>query len=202
MIRPLLVLSAVGCASAPFALPDDTAVPDPLPDGVFVVDLDTTVGPVVLQVHEAWAPRGAARLRELVEAGFYDDTRFFRVAPDFVIQFGISGDPTVSSTWVGSTFPDDPVVASNVARTVSFATSGPDSRTTQLFVNIVDNQFLDRQGFAPIGWVIEGMERVRGINPEHGEQPDQIRIQTEGNAYLDKAFPGLDGIVTATVRAP
>ncbi|MBX2801064.1 MAG: peptidylprolyl isomerase [Myxococcales bacterium] len=196
----LLWAACAGTSTTPTSTPTDTAVPTELPEGVFLVDLDTTVGPIVLEIHRDWAPLGVDRFLELVDVGFYDDTRFFRVVPDFVVQFGMSGDPAITTKWSNATILDDPVVESNVRRMVTFATSGPDARTTQLFINLDDNSFLDDQGFAPIGRVAEGMPNVRDINAEYGEQPQQSLIGQQGNAYLDDSFPRLDGIITATLR--
>lgn len=203
-----LLILAMGAAACTGSDPTDapsgdsgTSVVTKLPEGVSLVDLDTTVGPVVIEVHRDWAPLGVDRFLELVEVGYYDDTRFFRVLPDFVVQFGISGDPAVAAKWRSAPIQDDPVRESNTRRMVTFATSGPDTRTTQLFINLGDNSFLDQDGFAPIGRVVEGMPNVRAINDEYRELPQQPRIQSEGNKYLDAEFPDLDGIVTATLRA-
>lgn len=171
------------------------------PPEVFVVDLDTTAGPIAIEVHPEWAPLGAARLRELVEVGFYDDSKFFRVAPDFVVQFGIAADPVVSGEWRVQQIADDPIVETNTRGRVTFATAGPNTRTTQLFINYADNSFLDGMGFAPIGEVIEDtMSNADAINAEYGEAPDQGRIQSEGNSYLDGSFPNLTTITSATIR--
>jgi len=169
-------------------------------DGPFVVVFDTSAGPIAIEVNPAWAPLGAARVREAVEAGFYDGSKFFRVVPGFVVQFGIAADPAVSSTWRSRTIQDDPVIESNTPGTVVFATSGPNTRTTQLFINYADNSFLDGMGFAPFGRVIEGMDNANAINSEYGEMPQQSRIQSEGNSYLEGAFPRLTSINSATIR--
>lgn len=166
----------------------------------------TTQGDVVVEVDPAQAPLGAKRLRELVEADFFDGARFFRVVPGFVVQFGIAADPKVSGSWRGRAFPDDPVKASNVRGAVTFATSGPNSRTTQLFVNLRDNARLDEMGFAPVGRVVEGMEVVDKLHAGYGEGapqgrgPRQDRIQSEGESYLAKDFPLLDKIEGATLE--
>ncbi|MEO0600334.1 MAG: peptidylprolyl isomerase [Myxococcota bacterium] len=183
----------------------DTAPAEPtldLPEGVFLVEMETTTGPVTLEIHEDWAPIGAARFRALVEAGFYDDAKFFRVLPNFVVQWGIAADPAVTAQWLDP-IQDDPVVESNTRRTITFAQTGqPNSRTTQVFVNYEDNTNLDGQGFAPFGRVIDGMPNLRSLNDEYGETPsmNQGSIRDQGNAYLDANFPNLDGIISATVR--
>lgn len=185
-----------------------TAEPEPPPPETgetFLVQFETSEGDFVVEVHPEWAPHGAARFRELVEAGFYDDVRFFRVVEGFMAQFGMSGDPETNARWQDDTIPDDPVVQSNTEGMVTFATSGPDSRTTQLFINYADNSSLDAQGFAPIGRVIEGMDVVRslysgyGDGPPFGRGPSQGRIAEEGNAYLEEDFPELDYIITARI---
>ena len=180
---------------------DDSGDETPIPEGVTLVDLELTTGSVVVEVHEDWAPIGAARFLELVDADFYDDTRFFRVLPGFVVQFGMNGDPDVHAEWANRTLQDDPVVETNRRRTLSFAaTNDPNSRTTQVFINYANNASLDDLGFAPFGIVVEGMPNVVAINDEYREDPSQVQISAEGNAYLDANFPNLDGIVTATIR--
>lgn len=168
--------------------------------GTYIVDFDTTAGSFAMEVDESWAPLGAARVRELVESGFYDGAKFFRVIPGFVVQFGLAADPAVSARWRDMRIADDPVMASNTRGTVSFATAGPGTRTTQLFINLVDNSSLDAMGFAPIGTIVEGMANVDMINGEYGGMPSQARIQTEGDAYLSAEFPRLDGINAASIR--
>ncbi len=160
----------------------------------FKVKFETTKGDIVIQVHHAWAPRGADRFLELLEAGFFDGCRFFRVVPGFVVQFGLNGDPKVNALWRNKRIPDDPVLATNKRGTISFATAGPNTRTTQLFINLADNSQLDGMGFSPFAEVIQGMDVVDKINAEYGERPQQPRIETEGNAYLEKEFPRLDYI--------
>src|SRR5690606_5047901 len=125
----------------------------------------------------------------LVEAKFYDDTRFFRVVPDFMVQWGINGNPQVQAEWRDATIPDDPVKQSNTPGMMTFATSGPNSRTAQVFINYANNSFLDGQGFSPFAQVSSGMDVVKAINSEYREQPDQGQIQLEGNAYLNRSFP-------------
>lgn len=178
----------------------DAGPAEGVPD-VFEVEFETTAGTFVVQATRAWSPNGVDRFHELVSSGYYDGNKFFRVVPGFVVQFGISGDPAVSATWRDRRIPDDPVVMSNLPYTVSYAKPGsPDSRTTQLFINYADNSALDAMGFSTIGIVTSGTEAVDAINPEYGQTPDQGRIHAEGDAYLDAAFPNLDGIVTARIR--
>ena len=156
-----------------------------------------------MEVNEEWAPIGAARFKELVEKEFYDDVRFFRVIPGFMAQFGLSGTPSESALWRNKPIKDEPVVESNQKGYITFAKTGaPDSRTTQLFINYVDNARLDGMGFAPFGEVVgKGMDVVRKIY-NCGEKPNQGQIQSAGNSYLDKSFPDLSKIVTARVVEP
>jgi peptidyl-prolyl cis-trans isomerase A (cyclophilin A) len=162
---------------------------------------DTSVGVFVVQVHRDWAPKGADRFYNLVKYGYYDDSRFFRVLPKFMVQFGINGDPSVQSAWLNANITDDPVKESNKRGSITFATAGPGTRTTQVFINFGDNSRLDADGFAPFGQVITGMEVVDKINGEYKEQPEQGRIQMQGNVYLAK-FPRLDYIRKATIEKP
>lgn len=170
---------------------------------VFRARFQTTKGPFVIEVHREWAPRGADRFYNLVRAGYFDDVAFFRVIPDFMVQFGINGDPRVNAAWQGARIPDDPVRQSNTRGMVTFATSGPDSRTTQVFINFKSNSFLDGQGFAPFGRVVEGLSVVDSLYSGYGEGapsghgPSQPRMQSEGSAYLRADFPKLDYVKTA-----
>lgn len=164
----------------------------------FKVKLETTKGDIVLQVNSSWAPLGVERFRSLVESGYYDGAKFFRVVPGFVVQFGLAADPNVTAA-NGTNLKDDPVTQSNSRGRLTFATAGPNTRTTQLFINLGDNKFLDGQGFAPFAEVVEGMEIVDQLHSGYGEQPNQGHIRTKGNAYLDASFPRLDGIVKASV---
>ena len=166
---------------------------------VYKVKFETSGGDFVIQVNREWAPLGADRFHELVSNGFFDECRFFRVVPDFMVQFGINGDPEVQSKWRDARIKDDKVTQSNKKGYITFATSGPNSRTSQVFINFKNNSFLDRQGFAPFGQVIEGMEVVEKINAQYGESPDQTEIQSSGNAYLKKKFPELTYIKKATI---
>ncbi len=170
---------------------------------VYKVKLTTSKGVFVVQVNRAWSPRGADRFYNLVKNGFYDGAGFFRVVPNFVVQFGLSDNPAVSKAWRTARIPDDPVTQSNRRGYLTFATSGPNTRTTQLFISLVDNARLDSMGFSPFGQVIEGMEVVDKLNAEYDERPDQGRIEAEGKTYLEQNFPRLDVIKTAVlVTAP
>lgn len=165
---------------------------------VYRVVFATTEGDFTVRVRREWAPRGADRFYNLARHGFYDGARFFRVVDGFVAQFGLSGEPRLDSLWRRHAIPDDPVRASNGRGTIAFASSGEDTRTTQLFVNLRDNSRLDALGFAPIGRVVEGMDVVDQLYAGYGEGaprgagPSQERIVREGNAYLEEEFPKLD----------
>jgi peptidyl-prolyl cis-trans isomerase A (cyclophilin A) len=163
------------------------------------VNLDTSRGPVVIEVTRDDAPVGADRFYNLVKAHYFDGARFFRVIPGFMAQFGLAADPAMNKTW-NVPIKDDPVKTSNVRGTVTFAaTSAPDSRSTQLFINFGDNSRLDASRFAPFGKVVSGMENVDQIYSGYGEMPDQGEIEGEGNVYLEKQFPRLDYIKTARI---
>jgi peptidyl-prolyl cis-trans isomerase A (cyclophilin A) len=168
----------------------------------FRVRFETSAGPFVVEVTRAWAPNGADRLYNLVRLGFYDGTRFFRVVPGFVVQFGLNGDPVVSARWRRAAIPDDPVRQHNTRGALTFATAGPNTRTTQLFINYGDNTRLDGMGFAPLGRVVEGMDVVDHIYAGYGERPAQGLIEAQGNAYLTAQFPRLDSIRHATIGTP
>jgi peptidyl-prolyl cis-trans isomerase A (cyclophilin A) len=175
----------------------------------FKVRFTTSAGAFVVRVVPEWAPLGAARFRTLVESGFYDGARFFRVLPGFVAQFGINGDPAVTRKWDKSEIKDDPVKQSNTRGRITFATAGPDTRTTQVFINYSDkNSRLDAKGFSPFGDVVEGLEVVDKLYAGYGEGapqgkgPDQDRIEKEGNGYLQRDFPKLDFIESARLVAP
>lgn len=216
-----MIRLAIGFAAVPFALaapafgqgaaePNDNALLNPAAlneqaPATYKVRFETSKGSFVVQVHRDWAPLGADRFYNLVKNGFYDDARFFRVISGFMVQFGINGDPRVSAKWRQANIQDDPVRASNHAGYVTFATAGPDTRTTQVFINYADNRALDGQGFAPFGEVTSGMSVVKALYSGYGEGapqgdgPAQGRIQSEGNKYLTGAFPKLDYIKKATV---
>jgi peptidyl-prolyl cis-trans isomerase A (cyclophilin A) len=172
---------------------------------VYKVKLDTTKGDVVIEVHREWAPRGADRFYNLVKLGFFDDVAFFRAIPKFMVQFGIHGHPDVSKAWKTATLKDDRRIQPNAKGSISFANSGKDTRSTQVFINYNDNTPLDPMGFAPFGKVIEGMGVVETLYQGYGEGepkgpgPDQRKIERDGNEYLRKSFPKLDWIEHATL---
>jgi len=173
---------------------------------VFKAKFTTSKGDFVLEVHRDWAPNGADRFYNLVKLGFYDDTRFFRVVDGFMVQFGISGDPAVNAKWQESGIPDEPGKQSNKKGFITYAQRNtPSSRTTQVFINLVDNARLDGMHFVPFGQVVQGMDVVDSLYKGYGEGapmgagPDQVRIQSLGNAYLDVKFPKLDGIKRAEI---
>jgi peptidyl-prolyl cis-trans isomerase A (cyclophilin A) len=171
----------------------------------FKAKFTTTKGDFVVEVTRAWAPLGADRFYNLVKNHFYDGAAFFRVLPGFVAQFGLSARPEISRVWASATIKDDPVTQSNLQGYLTFATAGRNTRTTQLFINLADNQNLDGMGFAPFGKVTEGMDVVQqfyggyGEGAPSGNGPNQSRITNEGKAYLDKSFPLLDSIKTAVI---
>ena len=165
----------------------------------FKVRFDTTKGAFTIDVTRSLAPNGVDRFYNLVHSGYFQEIEFFRVVPGFMVQFGIHGDPKVAAAWQPARISDDPVKASNVRGTISFATAGPNTRTTQMFINYADNSRLDGMGFSPFGKVTAGMEVVDKINSESGETPNQGQIQAQGNAYLKKDFPNLDYIKSATI---
>jgi peptidyl-prolyl cis-trans isomerase A (cyclophilin A) len=168
---------------------------------VYRARFTTTKGPFVVTVHRAWAPRGADRFYNLVRARFYDGQRLFRVVPGFVVQWGISGTPKVASAWQNANIRDDPVRHSNTRGTITFATAGPNTRTTQVFVNLANNAQLDGQGFAPFGQVTSGMRVLRKLYSGYDDTPtnEQAQIAAGGEAFLRRAFPKLDRIVTARI---
>jgi peptidyl-prolyl cis-trans isomerase A (cyclophilin A) len=201
--------SATTTSAAPAAAPagsfnDPAKLTEKAPE-TFQAKFETTKGSFTIEVTRSLAPNGADRFYNLVRSGYFTDTEFFRVIPGFMCQFGIHGDPAVSAKWREANIGDDPVKGSNTRGAITFATAGPNTRTTQLFINFGDNVNLDGQGFSPFGKVTEGMDVVDKINSEYGEGapngrgPDQGRIQGEGNAYLKKDFPNLDYIKSATV---
>lgn len=207
----VLLAALAGCGGEP---PPPEEPVDPLlypgrldetaPDR-FQVRFETSAGDFVVEVNRAWAPRGADRFYNLVKNGYYDDNRIYRVVDDFMVQWGIHGEPLVDYQWRDEFLLDDPVVRSNERGTMTFAKAGPNSRTTEVFVNYKNNPGLDDQRFAPFGRVVDGMEVVDsfhagyGDGPPRGGGPYAAQAQAQGNAYLDAEFPELDRIVRATV---
>jgi peptidyl-prolyl cis-trans isomerase A (cyclophilin A) len=208
----LIALSTAAAAAAQTTAPasteakgarlrNPTALTEKAP-AMYKVKFDTSAGAFVVQVHRDWAPLGADRFYNLVKAGFYDDVRFFRVIPNFMVQFGINGTPSVSTIWSRAQIKDDPVKQSNKRGYITFAMAGPNTRTTQVFINFQDNGGLDKQGFAPFGEVVQGMNVVDKLNSQYEGKPQEqfVKIQTEGNAFLNKQFPKLDYVKTATIE--
>ena len=189
---------AAGQAGAAASLKNPASLKEQAPE-TYKASFDTSAGTFVVEVHRAWAPLGADRFYNIVKNGFFDDTRFFRVVSNFMVQFGLNGDPAVQAVWRSANLKDDPTKESNKKGYITFATAGPNTRTTQVFINYKDNGFLDSQGFAPFGRVVSGMDVVEKINSQYAETPNQGRIQAEGNAYLTKEFPKLDYVKKATV---
>jgi peptidyl-prolyl cis-trans isomerase A (cyclophilin A) len=202
----VLILAAaslvMGQAGTNAALKNPAALKEMAP-AMYKADFDTSAGMFTIEVHRDWAPNGADRFYNLVKNGYFDNIRFFRVVPNFMVQFGINGDPALNTVWKDARIPRDPVKQSNVRGYVTFAmqggSSGPDTRTTQVFINFKDNAGLDGQGFASFGKVSKGMEIVDKIYSGYGESPDQGRVQAEGNAYLTKDFPKMDYVKKATI---
>jgi peptidyl-prolyl cis-trans isomerase A (cyclophilin A) len=168
----------------------------------FKVRFTTTAGDFVVEVHRDWAPLGADRFYNLVRHGYFTNASFFRVVPNFVVQFGLNADPAVNKAWEDAKIQDDPVKQTNSRGRLVFATAGPGTRTTQLFINFADNGRLDGMGFAPFGEVIEGMDVVDKIYPGYGEQPSQDLITSQGDVYISKSFPNIDKIKLARVVPP
>lgn len=186
---------------------DQSAAPNTWKASFTVANLnDGSTGKVVIQVHPDWAPLGAQRFKQLLDAKFFDNSRFFRVISGFMAQFGIAGDSSVSSQWSSNNLKDDPFVKiSNTRGRLSFASAGKDTRSTQIFINFADNLYLDDQGFTPFGEVVQGMNLVDKLYSGYGEAaplgkgPDQVTIEAEGNSYLDRTFPKLSTIQVARV---
>jgi peptidyl-prolyl cis-trans isomerase A (cyclophilin A) len=199
-----LAAPSVAAAQAP-SLKNPASLTEKAP-ATYKVLLDTSAGPVVIQVTRAWAPLGADRFYNLVKSGFYDNCRFFRVISNFMVQFGINGDPAVSSAWTAARIPRDPVKETNKRGMITFAMgggpNGPDTRTTQVFINFRSNANLDALGFAPFGEVTSGMEVVDKLYAAYGSGPQDafMEIQSKGNAFLQKEFPKLDYIKKASIE--
>lgn len=166
---------------------------------MYKAEFTTTKGVVVVEVHRDWAPLGADRFYNLIKAGFFTNAAFFRVVPGFVVQFGLNANPAVNAVWENARIKDDPVKNGNKRGTIVFATAGPNTRTTQLFINFSDNTPLDAMGFAAFGEVVQGMDVVDMIYSGYGQRPDQGRITAEGDAYISKNFPMIDKIKMAKI---
>ena len=199
-IAMLSALSPISGQGNVEKLKDPSQLSERAPDQ-FRARFDTSQGAIVIAVERAWAPLAADRFYNLVKNGFYDGTRFFRVRPGFMAQFGLNGDTAVQSAWQRASLKDEPPMKSNTRGFVSFAKENlPDTRFTQIFINYADNSYLDEQGFAPFGQVVSGMEIVDKIFGYLREsEPDQRRILREGNNYLLKEFPKLDFVKKASI---
>jgi peptidyl-prolyl cis-trans isomerase A (cyclophilin A) len=200
------LMPAAALAQKP-SLKNPASLTEKAPD-TYRARFDTSAGVFVVEVNRSWAPLGADRFYNLVKNGFFDEARFFRAISGFMVQFGIHADPAVSAAWRNARIQDDPVKESNRAMSITFANAGPNTRTTQVFINFNNNTPLDdpKMGFAPFGRVVQGSDVVNKIFTGYGEGaprgkgPEQGRIQAEGNAYLTKEFPKLDYIKTATIE--
>ena len=192
---------AAGQAGDSASLKNPASLKEQAPDS-YKASFDTSAGAFLVEVHGAWAPLGADRFYNLVKHGFFDQARFFRVIPDFMVQLGINGDPAVTSAWANVILKDDPVKQSNKKGYITYGNTGrPDSRGTQMFINYKDNGFLDSQGFAPFGEVISGMDIVQKLYSEYGTKPQEAQstISSQGNKFLMAQFPKLDYIKKATI---
>jgi len=209
-MRPLLLAGLIGAlclpaAAAPQAGKDALKNPEALKEkapAAFKVKFETSKGDFVVEVTRAWSPNGVDRFYNLAKHGFFDGIRFFRVVPGFVVQFGIHGDPALATKWLESNIPDDKVVESNKRGFLTYAKSSlPNSRSTQLFINLADNSRLDSMGFSPIGRVVMGMEVVDKLYGGYGEQLTRLQgeIAAQGNAYLQREWPKLDYIKRASL---
>ncbi|MBS0247410.1 MAG: peptidylprolyl isomerase [Proteobacteria bacterium] len=201
----LLAATAAPALAQSGKLANPAALTEQAP-ATYKAKFETSKGPFVIQVTRAWAPNGADRFYNLVKNGYFDNVRFFRAISGFMVQFGINGDPALNARWRVARIQDDKVSQSNTRGMITFATSGPNARTTQVFINFADNSNLDGMGFAPFGKVVSGMDVVDKLYTGYGEGapngrgPDQNRIQTEGNAYLNQGFPKLDHVTRATIE--
>ncbi|HXC95208.1 MAG TPA: peptidylprolyl isomerase [Edaphobacter sp.] len=175
---------------------------------VFRVKFETTAGNFILEAHRDWAPHGVDRLYDLVRIRYYDDSRFFRVVPGRWVQFGINGDPKIAQQQRQHTIPDDVLKQHNTRGYVAFSNTGPNTRSTQVYINLGDNSARNdvEAGFAPFGQIVEGMDVVEKIYSGYGENSGggmraghQAKMFEEGNAYLDREFPKLDKLIRATI---
>jgi peptidyl-prolyl cis-trans isomerase A (cyclophilin A) len=198
----LVLLAGAGLAAQSDALRDPSLLTETAP-AVYRARFETSKGPVVIEVHREWAPLAADRFYNLVKNGFYDGTRFFRVRPGFVAQWGIHGDPFIQRAWRDANLKDEPVKQSNLRGYVSFTNEGsPQSRYTQVFINLRDNADLDKDNFPAFGQVVSGMDNVEKLYGGYtgAKEPDGRRIIREGNEYLLKEYPQLDSIRKATIQ--
>ena len=193
-------LALGGCSSSNETSSSQQTKTEQAPDK-FTVNLDTSKGPVSIEIYRHWGPIGADHFYQLVKSGFYDGARFFRIVPGFVVQFGIAGDPQATAKWK-TPIVDEPVLQHNVRGSVTYAkTQMPNSRTAQIFINLGNNtESLDPQGFSPIGMVVKGMDIVDNLFSGYGQTPDQNLITQSGNAYLQGQFPMLDFIRKAAIQ--
>ena len=206
MTRLVALLFVLVCAAPAWSqgLANPAALNEKAP-AIYKAEFETSKGAFVVEVHRDWAPNGADRFYNLVKNGFYDNARFFRVVSGFMVQFGINGDPKLSALWRNARIADDPVRQSNKRGYITFATAGPNTRTTQVFINFGDNSALDHQGFAAFGQIVSGMNVVDALYSGYGEGapqgrgPEQGRIQQEGNTYLTRDFAKLDYVKKATI---
>lgn len=200
-----LAFSACAPAKNPLSDPSAKEWTRIAPDR-YVVRIETTKGDFEIAIDRSNAPIGADRFYNLVSLGYYNDARFHRVVPGFITQFGLAGNPKHSQVWMNQPIKDDPNKISNVRGTIAFAFTEPNTRTTQLYINMVDNTRLDAGGFAPLGSISKGMEVVDQIYSGYGEtagggvrRGNQSKIVAEGNAYLDREFPLLDKLISARI---
>jgi len=211
----LLVLSVVSLAQNKSASETElkAALKDPshklwsdAAPAAFRVKFETSKGSFVIEATRDWAPLGVDRFYNLTRTGFFDDSRLFRIRANYIAQFGIAGDRAIAKTWQHQSFPDDPVKQTNLRGYVAYAMTGPNTRTTQIYINLKDNTNLDAQGFSPLGKVVEGMDVVELFYSDYGESSGggmrtgkQDKMFEEGNAFLDREFPKLDKLIRAKV---
>jgi peptidyl-prolyl cis-trans isomerase A (cyclophilin A) len=195
------LVAGAAALAAPEKLSDPAKLTAKAPE-TFKARFETTKGAFVVEVHREWSPRGADRFYNLVKNGYYDGVKFFRAVPNFVVQWGIHGDPAIATKWLQATIPDDPVKQSNTRGFITYAMGGANSRSVQVFVNLADNARLDALGFAPFGKVTEGMDVVDKLHNGYADGLTKLqgRIAAEGNAFLEKTYPQLDAIKKATIE--